>query len=196
MNPHAFATGTTFPVHSVEPAAQALWKHFQGSAAIPADCFLGSEAYCHSTPETLRIGSRTVLRGIIRCETPGQVEIGDDVYVGDGVIVYSRNSIRIGARTMIAHGVQIFDNDAHPANAAERFDDYRRLLEGRERIALIPSAPVVLGEDCWLGMNAIILKGVHIGARSIVAAGAVVSKDVPPDTVVAGNPALCLPSKI
>lgn len=190
MNPHAFATGITFTSASAEPAARALWDHFLRSSSLSSDCFLGSRAYCHSTPENLKIAARTVIRGILRCEDKGSIEVGPDVYLGDDVIVYSRNSVRIGARTMLAHGVQIFDNDAHPANAAERFDDYRRLLEGRPRAAVIPSLPVEIGEDCWIGMNSIILKGVSIGAKTIVAAGSVVTKSVPAGTVVAGNPAL------
>lgn len=190
MNTHAFAAGITFTRDNASPEAATLWHHFQNNSTISSDCFLGNQAYCHSTHENLVIGSRSVIRGILRCENKGRIDIASDVYLGDDTIVYARFSVRIGARSMIAHGVQIFDNDAHPSDSSERFDDYRRLLEGRPRVAAIPSAAIEIGEDCWIGMNSIILKGASIGVKAIVAAGSVVTKSIPAGTMVAGNPAL------
>jgi acetyltransferase-like isoleucine patch superfamily enzyme len=59
----------------------------------------------------------------------------------------------------------------------------------RGRLEAVKHAPVVLEEDVWVGANAMILKGVTVGRASIVGAGAVVTKDVPPNSIVAGNPA-------
>jgi acetyltransferase-like isoleucine patch superfamily enzyme len=74
----------------------------------------------------------------------------------------------------------VYDTDFHPLNsAARRAHDTTK----------ISSAPVRICEDVWIGADATVLKGVTVGARSIVAAGAVVTRDVPPDTVVAGIPA-------
>jgi maltose O-acetyltransferase len=75
----------------------------------------------------------------------------------------------------------VFDMDGHPIDAAERRSGMPTPGSG--------VAPVVIGDDVWIGSRAMILKGVAIGDRAIVAAGAVVSKDVPADVVVAGNPA-------
>ena len=72
--------------------------------------------------------------------------------------------------------MQIFDNDSHPIDARDRHADYLNLIEGRPRTHVIPSAPVEIGEDCWIGINSIVLKGVKIGDRPIVAAGSVVTK--------------------
>lgn len=85
--------------------------------------------------------------------------------------------------------MQIFDNDSHPIDARERHADYLNLLEGRARTHFIPAAPVEIGEDCWIGANSLVLKGVKIGDRSVVAAGSVVTANVSDDCVVAGNPA-------
>ncbi len=151
---------------------------------------LGAMAWCTGTREKIRLGSRTICRGILLCDGGlGEIEIGEFVYIGDDVIVSTRERILIGSRTLIGHGVQIFDNDSHPLDARDRHEDYLNLLEGRPRTHAIPSAPIEIGEDCWIGANSIVLKGVKIGSRSVVAAGSVVTADVDDDCVVAGNPA-------
>ena len=78
-------------------------------------------------------------------------------------------------------GVRVFDLDGHPIDA-----ELRRRGEPTPPDGI---RPVILGNDVWIGAGAIILKGVSIGDRSIVAAGSVVTRPVPADTVVAGNPA-------
>ena len=167
-----------------------VWKRFRACSTIPGDCMLGPMAWCTGTPQKIRLGKRTVCRGILLCDCGlGSIEIGDLVYIGDDVIISAREFIRIGSRTMVSHGVQIFDNDSHPTDARDRHADYLNLIEGRPRTHFIPSGPIVLGEDCWVGANSIVLKGVKIGDRSIVAAGSVVTADIGDDCVVAGNPA-------
>ena len=190
-NPHAFALASVFPPNVPEThEAAVVWRRFRACATIPDDCRLGAMAWCTGKPEQIRLGSRTICRGILLCDGGiGEIEIGDLVYIGDGAIISTRERIRIGARTLIAHGVQIFDNDSHPVDARERHEDYLALLAGRPRPHAIGAAPVEIGEDCWLGVNSIVLKGVRIGARSVVAAGSVVTNDVDEDCVVAGNPA-------
>lgn len=82
---------------------------------------------------------------------------------------------------LVASGVQVFDMDGHPLDA-----EARRAGEPTPAEAI---APVVIGDDVWIGNGSLILKGVTIGDRAIVAARSVVTKDVPADAVVAGNPA-------
>ena len=88
----------------------------------------------------------------------------------------------------MAHGVQIFDSDSHPVDADSRRRDHRAVLSGglREPVSM---QPVRLRDDAWVGVGAVILKGVEIGRGAVVAAGSVVASDVPEGTVVAGNPA-------
>ena len=98
------------------------------------------------------------------------------------VVMSSRTSIKIGSHVKIGGNVRIFDHDFHALEA-----DIRRASEDRKHIR---SRPVVIEDDCFVGTNAIILKGTHLGARVIVAAGSVVfGLDVPPDSLVKGNPA-------
>jgi acetyltransferase-like isoleucine patch superfamily enzyme len=91
---------------------------------------------------------------------------------------------------MVAHGVQIFDNDSHPIDAFHREQDYLKLL-GRlpgSRLSVV-KAPIFIGERVWIGFNAAIMKEVTLGEGAVVAAMSVVTKDVPAWTLVAGNPA-------
>lgn len=114
---------------------------------------------------------------------PGLPElvVGDGTFIGHGCGFNVGRSVRIGNHCLFASGVLVYDADGHPLDA-----DRRRAGEPSppEQIA-----PVVIGDDVWVGFGAIILKGVTIGDRAVVAAASVVTKDVPPDCVVAGNPA-------
>ncbi len=123
----------------------------------------------------------------------GQVKIGDFTLLV-GALLTCETSIEIGSHCLISWGTGIADSDFHPVAAAQRRIDAEALApfyEGKPArpIEAVKSRPVKIGNNVWIGMNAIILKGVTIGDNSVIAAGAVVTKDVPPNTVVAGNPA-------
>ena len=97
-----------------------------------------------------------------------------------GAVICAKESVVLGNNVQLGSGVVISDTDFHSM-------DYQ--VRGQEGdLEAAQSAPVRLEDDCFIGARAIILKGVTIGARSIVGAGAVVVRDVPADTVVAGNP--------
>lgn len=102
----------------------------------------------------------------------GRITIGDRVFINSGVVVMSVLEVTIGNDVAIANEAYIMDTDSHG-------------VEGRP----VKNAPVRIGDGSWIGARAIILPGVTIGKRCLVAAGAVVSRDVPDDTLVAGNPA-------
>lgn len=116
-----------------------------------------------------------------RGERTPEVTIGNHTFLGHGSSYVCSSSITIGNHCLIAGGVRISDYDGHPVDAERRRAGDPTPPEGIR--------PVVIGDDVWLGEGAMILKGVRVGDRSIVGAGAVVTKDVPPDVVVAGNPA-------
>ena len=110
-----------------------------------------------------------------------ELVIGDGTFVGHGCGFSVGRSVRIGRHCLFASFVHVQDMDGHPLDAARR--------RAGEPTPPESIAPVVIGDDVWVGTSALILKGVTVGDRAIVAAHAVVTKDVPPDTVVAGNPA-------
>lgn len=114
----------------------------------------------------------------------GEIQIGNHVGMS-GVILASRSSIAIGDHTKLGGNVRIFDHNYHSLNPDNRRDSH---LDNRD----VKTEPVVIGEDVFVGTNAIILKGVTIGDRAIVAAGSVVIRSIPSDEVWGGNPASCI----
>jgi acetyltransferase-like isoleucine patch superfamily enzyme len=111
----------------------------------------------------------------------------------NGAIVMSEELVEIGSHCLISWGVGIADSDFHPLEPAQRLIDSQALapfFKNRPPRPKLKTAPVKIGNNVWIGMNAVILKGVSIGDNSVVAAGAVVTKSVPANTIVAGNPAI------
>jgi acetyltransferase-like isoleucine patch superfamily enzyme len=102
----------------------------------------------------------------------GRIRIGDRVFVNCGTVLISVLAVEIGNDVALANEVYIMDSNSHG-------------VEGREHV----EAPVRIGDGSWLGARAMVLPGVTIGRRVVVAAGAVVTRDVPDDVLVAGNPA-------
>ena len=138
--------------------------------------------------DRLRIsGNVTFIVAYKATENP-TIEIGNEVYFGYATILACAERITIGNRGLCAQGVQIYDNNTHPLDPVARA---KNLPVERENVQ-----PVVIEDDVWIGGNATILKGVRIGRGSVVATQAVVSRDVPPMSVVAGNPAKVVKSLV
>lgn len=105
----------------------------------------------------------------------GEIKIGKYCLITPGVRIMAAESILIGDACMIAHGVYISDADWHG------------IYDRAEPVG--NTKPVILEDNVWIGDSAIICKGVTIGKNSIIGAGAVVTKNVPPNSIFAGNPA-------
>ena len=106
-----------------------------------------------------------------------QIIIGNHVGIS-GCTISAENSITIGSHVLLGSGCLITDSDAHPIDPDER------RLGGKGK-----SKPILIEDDVFIGARAIVLKGVTIGKGSVVGAGTVVTKSVPPYSIVAGNPA-------
>ena len=141
--------------------------------------------------DAIRVGAGTHIKGeLLTFAHGGEISIGDHCYLGDQSRVWSAKSISIGDRVLISHNVNIFDSLTHPISPRERHKHYLEIVtNGHPRRADLGEAPVQIDDDVWIGCLSIVLRGVTIGKGAIVGAGSVVSKDVPPFTVVAGNPA-------
>jgi acetyltransferase-like isoleucine patch superfamily enzyme len=106
------------------------------------------------------------------------------IRIGDGcgftgTTIVAAESVTIGDRVLVGANCTIVDTDFHPLTRDEREQD---ILAGAH-------APVTIEDDVFIGMNCLILKGVTIGANSVIGAGSVVTKDIAPNTIAAGNPA-------
>ena len=143
----------------------------------------------------ITIGDNTWICGIINTfphHSDCSVRIGDDCYIGDHSRIWAGREVIIGNRVLIAHNVNIFDTTTHPIDKRIRYEHECIVKTSGMPTKLFDTvyeATVNIGDDVWIGCNALILRGVTIGEGSIVSAGAVVTKDVPPNCMVAGNPA-------
>ena len=123
-------------------------------------------------------------------EPTGVLEVGDDSTLVGAVFMCAEN-IRIGRRVIVSYNVTIADSDFHPRDPELRkLDAIANAPEGdRSRRPTVVSRPVVIEDDVWIGIGAIVLKGVQIGKGARIGAGAVVTSNVPAGAVVIGNPA-------
>ena len=158
----------------------------------------------------VKFGSNMTVFGSIKVINKGSITIGDNfmfvsgesispissnlqgsIYVEDGGVVSIGNNVGMtSTRMWIAKGLTIGDNVKVGANVLLMDTDTHQLnyLERRQGVGQIKSAPITIEDDVWIGAQCIILKGVTIGARSVIGAGSVVTKDIPSDCIAAGNP--------
>lgn len=144
-----------------------------------ADVSIGDN-FCFLSGRTLNPLSRN-LRGSICVNDNAQLIIGNHVSVSS-VVLWSHLSITIGNHVDIGANTIIMDSDAHSL-------DYQKRRNIVDDLSNKNDSPIVIGDDVLIGANCIILKGVTIGNRSVVGAGAVVTKSIPDDCIAAGNPA-------
>jgi acetyltransferase-like isoleucine patch superfamily enzyme len=139
----------------------------------------------------IKLGGHTIVGGeLLVFAHGGSIEIGDWCYIGQGSRIWSGAKVLIGNRVMIAHNVNIFDNQTHPMMPSDRHMHFREIyLNGHPRNIHLGDRPVHIQDDAWIGAGAIVLRGLTIGSGAIVGAGSVVTHDVEPMTIVAGNPA-------
>lgn len=103
-----------------------------------------------------------------------RIEVGEKSFINYGTSISAHQQITIGKRCKIGHYVFIMDNNQHDV---------------MERMRTPPSRPIIIEDDVWIASHAVILPGVRIGRNAVVGAGSIVTSDVPPHTIVAGNPA-------
>lgn len=145
----------------------------------------------------VHIGNKCLLNCDIYFESnKGSVLIGDNVYIGEAKII-SRENVTIGNDVTMSWGITIYDHNSHSIYWEDRKRDneiqYNEALRGTlvddKDWSNVISEPVVIGDKVWIGFDTVVLKGVTIGEGAVVGARSVVTKDVDPYTVVAGNPA-------
>jgi galactoside O-acetyltransferase len=146
----------------------------------------------------VEIGARCFLNAQIIFESKdGVVKMGDRVYIG-GCLIICRNMVTIGDDVTIAWGVTIYDHNSNSLDWRQRAKVTNHFYETYGTASCyeeldwtgVASAPIVIEDKVWIGMDVVLLKGVRIGEGAVVGARSVVTHDVEPYTVVAGNPAV------
>ena len=122
-----------------------------------------------------RIGRNFNIEHKFHCDLGSNIEAGDNLYIGYNCVIVDIAKVEIGDDCMIAANVGIY-------TAGHSLEPHNRNKNGY-------AVPISIGNNVWIGGNCVILPGVTIGDHSIIAAGSVVTKDVEPNIVVAGNPA-------
>jgi acetyltransferase-like isoleucine patch superfamily enzyme len=141
---------------------------------------------------TLAIGDDCHILGEILVLTPSaRCTIGHHCSLGRDSRIWVQDSVTIGNYVLIAHLVDIHDNNSHSTAWRDRREDAVNVFERHQALdtTKVDSAAVVIEDDVWIGAKSTIMKGVHIGRGAVIAAGSMVTRDVEPFTLVAGNPA-------
>ena len=138
---------------------------------------------------SLLVGEDSIVHADISFEDAGgKIQIGDRTFIGRSHLICYR-SLVIGDDVIMSWGVTIVDHDSHSINWIDRRNDVREWGAGRKNWERIAHAAVVVSDKAWIGFNVSILKGVTIGEGAVIGACSVVTRDVPPYTLVVGNPA-------
>jgi len=136
------------------------------------------------------VGSDCLIEGVIGTETENaEINIGNNVFIGNSIIA-SAIKLDIEDDVLISSGCLIQDTDNHNIHYSIRKNDCRDWKNNEyHNWELTAKSPIRICKGAWIGAKAIILKGVIIGEGAVIGAGSVVTRDVPPYTIVAGNPA-------
>ena len=129
---------------------------------------------------TISLGDRVFLHRYVKLSAyGGRIEIGSNSYIGDRTEIHAGELVKIGNGVNIAWDCNILDRDYHAFN-------------GEQEVI----KPVVIEDNVWIGVGSLILKGITIGEGAVIAAGSVVTRDVPSRCLVAGNPAKVIKENI
>lgn len=188
--------GALYRLHVfVRESAHWLARFFWNEPLFRSQCAsIGPRFYMEQLPymtgegriaigEGVRISGKIQI-GFGRLEGPQplpELIVGDGTFIGSSCEFNVARRLQIGRHCLLASGVRVRDWDGHPLDANER--------RSHKRVGGDGAKAVIIGDDVWIGANAMILKGITIGDRAVIAAGAIVTRDVAADTVVGGNPA-------
>lgn len=158
---------------------------FADNVRLARGVYLDEGVYLHACPGGVEIGEDTlVMHGAVlhvynfRGLPQAGIRIGRESLVGEYSVIRGSGGVTIGDRVYLSPAVHIYSSNHIFDDPDVCFIEQGVTAEG-----------VVIEDECWIGAQAVILDGVRVGRRSVVAAGSVVTEDVPPHTVVAGVPA-------
>ena len=143
-----------------------------------------------STPDDIELRDHAEVFGSLVSINHGKIIMDEWAKIGEGSTIYCANKVIIGKDTAIAANVTITDTNFHPTNPEDRRYMRHTPHGSRERAPMYAiNLPVIIGENVLVGSESRICKGVTIGDNAIIASCAVVTKDVPANSIAAGNPA-------
>lgn len=165
--------------HNVWAVIRARW-YFRGAKSLGKKVRVWGKLVVQNYDGEMKIGNRVrIVSTLTKTElvaANGILEIGDGTFINYGCSIAANKLVKIGNDCNIGTYVIMMDNDFHR-------------LEPERRNEKPESAPIILENNVWLGARVIVLRGVTIGEGSVIGAGSVVTKDIPPRSLAAGVPA-------
>lgn len=138
----------------------------------------------------ISIGANSSVSAYFICNRPdSKIYVGERCFLGSGILMDCADKIVIGNDVLVAQEVVMIDHNSHSVYWVERANDLLNWRQGVKNWDVVSRAPIVIGDRCWIGLRAMIMKGVHLGEGCVVAAGSVVTKSFPANSMVGGNPA-------
>lgn len=161
-----------------DPEIHASLVHAKKVCARLRSMTICDEDYCQVIEELIPgVPQSTTICPPFHCDHGTGIILGENVFMNYDCIMLDGGYIRIGKHTLIGPHCQFY-TPQHPMDYVERREEKETAY------------PITIGEDCWLGGNVVVCPGVTIGNRCIIAAGSVVTKDIPDDSLAAGIPAV------
>ena len=167
------------------------YKKFKKYCQLGEGLELNSNADCVvDKPGMIKIGNHCRIHAHLISQDDGTITMGHHCHISYKTVIGAVNSITLGNCVGISNHVHMYDNNNHPTSPSVRRQMFIDGFDGDAwRWKHAESKPIVIEDNVWIGEYSAVLKGVTIGEGSIVASHSVVTKDVPPYSVVAGNPA-------
>ena len=166
-------------------------KSFLEWAEVGENLSVGVHANCKADKKgCIRIGNNCEILGSLLSMDDGKIEIGDYTEIRGETFIGCVDNIKIGNYVIISNNIRIFDNNNHPISPKKRKEMCINGFYGDAwRWKHSDHKPVVIEDNVWIGERSTILKGVTIGEGSVIGCNSVVTKDIPPYCIAAGNPA-------
>lgn len=166
-------------------------KLFYKYAEVGLNFSVGANSNCRADRTgCIKIGKNCEVLGSLLSMENGKIEIGNYTEIRASSFVGSVESIKIGSYVIISNNVRIFDNNNHPTEPETRKEMCKNGFYGEAwRWTHSEHKPVIIEDNVWIGEKSTILKGVTIGEGAVIGCNSVVTKDIPPYSLAAGNPA-------
>jgi len=166
------------------------WRNAQLVDELGAGARVAGAIEKRGSGSRVRIGRDSVMDGRLVTEAPNaEIVIGSNTSIGGETLLASVRSIIVEDDVLISYQCIITDSDNHSISYSRRKHDLHEWMAGRHDWSKVKTAPVRICRGAWLGARTIVTKGVTIGEGAVCGMASVVTKDVAPYTVVAGNPA-------
>jgi len=178
--------------HLINSSSKKRVKRFIEIFDIPNSTTVALSLRYNLLEKSLFVGENCCLDGMLYTVGKGRIRIGSNCSFRSKTFIGSIDSITIGNNVFGAEQIYICDSNNHPTQPIDRLEMTKsppNTEPWKWSNPKVISKPIVINDNVWLGRCAMIMKGVEIGEGSIIAAGAIVTKNVPPNTIVGGNPA-------